>query len=110
MANQENLREEYKLFYAAAAADRIAEEAVSVAHEQGRLAELSRRMEDIRKSEGLQDEKFWPIGEGREDYQELSKESEELYKKVHDTVLTTVLRRYRLEDIADLCRSARLEP
>jgi hypothetical protein len=80
---------------------------VSVAHEQGRLAELSRRMEDIRKSEGLQDDEFWPIGKGREDYQELSKESEELYKKVRDTVFTTVLRRYRLEDIADLYENDR---
>jgi hypothetical protein len=105
--HRENLPEEYKLFYAAMAANKIAEEAVSVAHEQGRLAELGRRMDEIQKREELQDDEFWPIGEGPADYQELSNESEELYDKVRDTVFTTVLCRYRLNDIADLYENDR---
>lgn len=104
---RENLVEEFRLFLVSMAASRIAEEAVSVAHKNGRLAELGCRMLEIHRRESLQDEEFWPIGEGPDDYQRLSDESEELYEKVHDTVFTTVLRRYRLGDIADLYENDR---
>src|SRR5687768_15487687 len=40
----EDLAEEYKLFFVSMAATNIAEEAVGIAYETGRLAELSQRM------------------------------------------------------------------
>ena len=105
--SRKHLREEFKVYFAAMAAHGIAEEAVSVADEQGRLAELGQRMDEIQEREGLQDDEFWPVGEGPEDFRQLCNESEELIAKVHDTVFTTMLRRYHLDEIADLYENDR---
>jgi hypothetical protein len=102
------IQEDHKLFFASLVAEDIADDAVSVAYESGRLAELARRMDEIQKREGLQDDEFWPIGEGPDDYQELSDESEELLDKVRDTVFTLLLRRYGLNGIADLYETDRV--
>lgn len=96
LLSRENTPEEYTLFFATMAANSIAEEAVSVALKNGRLAELGHRMDEIQMRVGLEDDECWLVGEGPDDYQVVSNESEELYEKVHDTVFTTVLRRYRL--------------
>src|SRR5580704_9875992 len=63
MRARKNLQEEIKLYFAAMAVHSIAEEAVSVADEQGRLAELGARMDEIQKREGLHDDEFWPLDE-----------------------------------------------
>jgi len=105
--SRKHLRDEFKLYFAAMAAHGIAEEAVSVADEQGRLAELGHRMDEIQEREGLQDDQFWPVGEGPEDYQQLCSETEELFARVYDTVFTTMLRRYHLDEIADLYENNR---
>jgi hypothetical protein len=88
-------------------ADLIAEQALDRAHQQGRIAELGRQMEVIQRREGLGPDECCLIGDGPEDYQQLSNESEELYDKVHDTVFTTVLRRYHLGAVADLYETDR---
>lgn len=107
LQSMDTLHEDHKFIFAVMPAEEIAEEAVSVAHQRGRLAELGRRMEEIQIREGLQDDEFWPIGEGPEDYQALSEESEGLYESVHASVFTTILRRYRLKHIADLFENDR---
>ena len=56
---------------------------------------------DIQKREGLEDGEYWPIGEGPEDYREVSAQSEELCDQVRDTVFTSVLRKYQLGHLAD---------
>jgi hypothetical protein len=96
-----------KLYFAAMAVHSIAEEAVSVADEQGRLAELGSRMDEIQKREGLQDDEFWPLDESPEDFRQLFSESEELFAKVYDAVFTTMLRRYHLDDVLDLYENHR---
>jgi hypothetical protein len=98
--SQAAVPEPCRLYYAMMAAERIAEEAVTVAYGSGRLSELGRQMDEIHQREGLSEDEYWPRGTGPEDYQKLSNESEELYEKVYDTVVTTVLRRYLLGDVA----------
>jgi hypothetical protein len=107
MRSRKSLQEEMKLYFAAMAVHSIAEEAVSVADEQGRLAELGARMDEIQKREGLQDDEFWPLDKGPEDFQQLFSESEELFAKVYDAVFTTMLRRYHLDGILDLYENNR---
>lgn len=97
LRSQDDLREECRLYFAYMAADRITDEAVTVAFGSGRLAELGRQMDEIQQREGLTDTEFWMRGEGPDDYEQLSQQSNELYEQVYDTVLTTVL---RLDDVA----------
>lgn len=95
------LPEEYRLFLVAMAADEIAEEAVCEAHDKGRLGELGRQMDEIRKREGVHQDHHWVTG-GPADYQEACQESEQLFDKVHDTIFTTLLARYRLDDVTEM--------
>jgi hypothetical protein len=107
--SQEAIPEEQKVFFAALAAEHIAEEAVGIAGDKGRLAELSRLLEEIRIREGLDDDDFWQIGEGPEDHEELEREWEKLAEKVRDTITAYTFRRYRLNDIADLYENDRTQ-
>jgi hypothetical protein len=103
----ELLPDEYKIFVAASNANMIANESVCAADEKGKIAELSRRIMEIEKREGLEDDEFWPQGEWPDDYQELAKESDQLTSQVSETIFTYVLRRYHLEAIANLFENDR---
>jgi hypothetical protein len=103
----DGVSEEMKFQFIHMAADHVAEEAVRVAHEQGQIAALGERMRGIEEREGLKDGEYWPLGEGPEDYQTLVAESDTLYRNVRDTVLASVLRRYGLDDVADLFENHR---
>ena len=54
-------------------------------------------MEAICKREGLNDDEYWPIGEGPDDLEKL----EQQYEKVTERKFEETLREYGLDDIAD---------
>jgi hypothetical protein len=101
------LPEAYMLFYAAMAAEEIAEEAVGFAHDKGRLGELGRQMDEIRERGGFGEDHYRALGEGPADYRTLTLESDRLYDSVHGTVFTTLLRRYHLNNLAELYENDR---
>ena len=67
------------------------------------LGDISARLDAIREREGLDDDEFWPIGQGPEDWQELNEE----YSRVLGAKFEETLREYGLVDMADLYRQDR---
>ena len=61
------------------------------------LAEISVRMNAIQKREGLDDDEFWPIGEGPEDWEKLS----DKYSQVLNEKFEKTLREFNLNSMAD---------
>ena len=78
--------------------ERVHEERLLGGLYESDLGEIEAGMEAIRKREGLDDDEYWPIGEGPEDLEEL----EQQYSGVLDRKLEETLREYGLDDIADL--------
>ena len=64
------------------------------------LAGIAARMDAIRQREGLKDDEFWPIGQGPDDWEELT----EQHSHVLDRKFEEALREYGFDDIADLYR------
>lgn len=62
------------------------------------LADISARMDAISEREGLHEDEYWPIGQGPEDWEELS----EQYSQVLDEKFEETLREYGLVDMANL--------
>ena len=62
------------------------------------LGDIKARIEAIRERAGLDDDEYWPTGEGPEDLEEL----EQQYSGVLDRKFVETLREYGLDDIADL--------
>ena len=67
------------------------------------LADIDSRMDSIRQREKLNHDEYWPIGQGPEDWEELSHQ----YEQVLDAKFEETLREYGLDDIADLYHSDR---
>ena len=65
---------------------------------ESNLCEIKAGIEAIREREGLDDDEYWPIGEGPEDWEEL----EEQYSEVLDRKFEETLREFGLHEIADL--------
>ena len=65
------------------------------------LCDIKAGIDAIREREGLDDDEYWPIGEGPEDWEEL----EEQYSEVLDRKFEETLGEYGLDDIADLYQS-----
>ena len=80
----------------------ITGDAQMLAANKGRLGEINALTDAIRRREGMEPVDDWMLGEGPADYQALVKESERLLDRIADAVLPMVLRRYRLNDMADL--------
>ncbi len=93
---------EVKTFYAALGAEAIAQDAGFAAAEKGAVAELARQMQEIREREAQPCEETWGRGEGPQDYQELAGRHAELLQNIEQTMIVFLLRRYRLDDQADL--------
>ncbi len=109
LQQRDDIPAEVRLFYAAKPADIIAEQACDIAHEKGKLAKLSSGMDEIGRRDGLAEDQYWPLGEGPDDYQAFSAESDELFEQVRATVFVTILRRYYLNAIANLFENDREE-
>jgi len=69
------------------------------------LAKIKSRMDAIRKREELNDDEFWRIGQGPEDWEELN----EQYSQVLNVKFEEALREYGLSNIADLYHKDRKE-
>jgi len=81
--------------------------AEAVALNQGRLAELRHQMSEIRLREGLAADEFWFREKGPADHQKLEAEVDALEDQIVDTVMISVLNRYRLYGQAKLYENDR---
>lgn len=91
---------EFKMFYAAFGTGNIVQLAETVAMDQGRLAELRRQMDEIRRREGLSPDEDWFHQGGPPDHRTLEAEADALGDRIVDTVLIAVLNRYGLTEQA----------
>lgn len=96
---------EFKVFYAGFGAGHVTQDVEMVAHDKGRLAELSQKMEEFRKREGLSADEFWYRGGGPNDYESLEEEYGQISGRIADTVFVHTLKRYRIIELADLYES-----
>ena len=62
------------------------------------LEDISTRIDAIQRREGLDDNEYWHIGQGPEDWQELNRQ----YSQVLDAKFEEALREFGLDNIADL--------
>ena len=109
VCDSEDVLPEFKTFYAALGAATIIEEVESVAANKDGLADLASQMDAIRSREGLTAHESWGKAEnGPADYRVLSDVYGRILERIGDTALIYVLRRYRLEEQADLFESDRV--
>jgi len=100
---------ELKTFHAAFGASQIAQDASGIAADKDTCAEISARMKLICQREGLPEGEFWVMrSEGPKDYQDLNAEFEQILRSVEDTVFTFLLRRYDLNNYAELFEQDRV--
>jgi hypothetical protein len=100
---------ELKTFHAAFAAEHVVEDAEMVAGDRDTCAELASRLNAIRGREGLTDDEFWSRREGPQDYRELNDKLEGILDSVMETVFIFVMRRYHMDEQADLFERNREE-
>lgn len=100
---------ELQTFYAAFGAGNIAQEAEMVTADKPTLTELSFRMDEIRRREGLAQGEYWMAGDGPADHQKLEDEWNDRIEAVADTIFVFVLTRYRLQAQASLYERNRKE-
>ena len=93
---------ELVLFVADNAADYMIHCALDVADEQGRLAQLNRKMGVILDREGLAADRDLQRGQGPPDYLEALEESLEIIERITGTLLPGILRRYGFNSLAEL--------
>lgn len=108
VARHPNFLPEQVVFHAAHAADGICQDATSVAFNRGQLADLAGKLRELERRDGLKTDEYWAQGEGPEDYQDVSKELDELLDKIRDTLFVHILRTYHLADVADQFENDRL--
>lgn len=104
-----NVPAELKTFSAAFGASQVVQDAGRVAMERDKLAELSHLMDRVRQRAGLAENELWLDNHAHEDYTSLKEEYKRVLKSIVDTVFIEVLRRYYLDDIADLFEHDRTE-
>lgn len=109
LCRRDSVAPELNTFYAAFAAGHIVQDAEMVAEDKGTCAELSSRMDFIRRREGLADDEFWEMHEGPQDYRDLDDELGRVLQRIEETVFAFVLRRYHMGEQADLFERDRVE-
>lgn len=107
LCRMQNTLPEFRVFYASFGAGNIMQRAEAVALNQGRLAELTRQMGEIRLREGLAGDEFWFGEKGPVDHQKLEAEVDALEDQIVDTVMISVLNRYRLHEQAKIYENDR---
>ncbi len=94
---------ELKTYAAAASAERVSERAEAVASHKDTLAELAARMMAICRREGLTSTEPWVLdGNGPPEFQKLIYEFLRILARISMTVFTSTLRRYHMDEQADL--------
>ena len=110
IARSEYIHEDVALFTALNAAEKVAENAISTSYgKEGRLKEISDEIDKIQAREGLDEEEYWPRGEGPDDYKKLIAESDVLHENIRSTMLDHILRKYRFSEIAELLTKSPIE-
>jgi hypothetical protein len=109
ICRRDSVAPELNTFFAAFAAGHIVQDAETVAWGKDTCAALSSRMNLIRRREGLADDEDWVFDEGPQDYRELDDKVRQVLERVEDTVFVFVLRRYRMDEHADLFERDRRE-
>jgi hypothetical protein len=90
--------------------EEVADGACETAFAGGVIAELASRLREIEEREGLgPDEEFARIGEGPPDHVAAASELNDQLRRIHDTVLSVLLRRYQFQELADLFENDRAE-
>lgn len=98
----EAIPSELRTFYAWIGTCDIVNYVQNVAPGNGTLAKLSDLMRAIERREGMDDDGIFPNDCEPADYQQISSEWDKLLEKITDTIVVAVLRRYELDDTADL--------
>lgn len=93
----------YSFFLQVYAAETVHERRILDGLYNSELEEVTDRMDAIRQKEGLDNDEFWPIGEGPEGWDELEVE----YSQVLDTKFEDILREFSLDGIANLHQADR---
>ena len=109
VCQDEDAPPEIKAYYSWFGAEQTVSEAENAAPGKDNLADILARIETIRQREGLAQGEYWESGDGPADFQELDDEFEQVLARIRDTVFTFVLRRYRLDQQADLFERDRVE-
>lgn len=108
LCRNETLQPELKTFYAAFGAGYVAQDAEHVAAGKDTLANLSIRIDAIRRREGLADDEYWTRNQGPADYCALDAEFDRIVTGISEMVFAFALRRYRLENCAELYEQDRV--
>ena len=95
------LNPSYRLLLTLCPIERVHDERCLGGLYESDLCDIKAGIDAIREREGLDDDEYWSIGEGPEDWEEL----EEQYSEVLDRKFEEALREYGLDDIADLYHS-----
>lgn len=101
LCGQDNIEPEERTFFAAFGACRIAQDAETLASNKGACAELLDRIEQLERRSGLGPGEYLEKGEAPE-FDQLNEEFGKILEGVFDTVFLFALRRYHLNDAADL--------
>lgn len=104
----ETLPAEVRTFYAALAVERIAQDAEIAASGKGAVAQLTRQMEEVKSREGLAPDENWLSNEGPQDYRRLAEQREKLLRSIEQTIVVFLLRRYHLDEQAELYETDRV--
>jgi hypothetical protein len=100
LASHSHKDDDITFFFVVSAAESVAEAACMYsAGDNGRLKELHAQMAQIEKAHGRE---FFFRNEGPEEFQALSEASEELYERIHDTIVGHILDNYGFPEFARL--------
>ncbi len=109
LCRRDTVAPEVQTFYASLGAGYIAQDAEMVAANRDTCAELSKQMDDIRRREGFAPDECWVMRwEGPQDYRDLSEQFCRVLDGITDTIFVFALRRYHLDDQADLFEKDRV--
>lgn len=108
VARHPNFLPEHVTYHTAQAVESICLDATSVAFNRGQLADLAGKLREFERQDGLKTDEYWAKGDGPEDYQDISKELDDLLDEIRDTLFVHILRTYHLTDIADRFENDRL--
>jgi len=97
-----HIEPEIKIFYATIIAQKITMNVMMAAHNKGHLADISKRMVEIGKREGLADDEFWYCGAGPDDYNACDGEYNKIFEKIEATYFVDSLKRYEMDWVAEL--------
>jgi len=91
LSRRETITPDLRTFCAAFGVEHVAQDAERVTADKGTCADLSLRMDAIRRREGLAECEFWVMtDEGPQDYRGLSEEFGQVLERVADTIFSFV--------------------